>query len=84
MIQEQDASVARAEQFSVEVQCVSGLAEKAKRLHGRMSTLQIAGSAKILKGGKSPATRSKQKKDDVEAKVKLARGELDGWNSRVV
>lgn len=49
-----------------------------------MSALETASHAKVLKGGKSPAARFKQKMADVEAKVAQARAKLDARNARIM
>lgn len=81
--QERNACVAKAEQFSLEVQCVPGLAEKAKKMRERVLALETAMRAKVSKCGKSPPKRPKQKKDDIEAEVAQTRVELNAWNARV-
>lgn len=57
VMQDGDASVAKAEQLSLEFQWVSGLVDDTKKVRECLSTLETAMPAKVLKGQKSSATR---------------------------
>lgn len=46
--QEQDVSVTRVEQLSLEVQCIPGLVEGAKKLRERVSTLKFGALQQIF------------------------------------
>lgn len=76
---ESDASVAKAEQVSLETQRVPWLVEEAKKLRERVSSLETTTRAMALKGGKSLATRRKRQKTDVAAEVEEARVKLGDW-----
>lgn len=80
---ERDDSVAAAERLSFEVHRIPRLADKAKKLLERVSSLDTAERAKVSKGGKLPATRSKLKNGNVEAEVENVRVELGARNARV-
>lgn len=83
MMQERDANVAKTEQLSLEVQFVPELADEAKKLHDRVSSIKTSASAKVSKGEKSPATRSKSKIADGESEVEQAIVKLDALNAVV-
>lgn len=82
--QEQVASVPKAQQLSLDVQCVSVFTEEAKKLRERLSALETTACAKDNEGIKWPATRSKREKADVEVEVEQARVQLDARNAHVV
>lgn len=83
MMQEWTASVANAEQLSVEVLCVHELAEEAKKLRERKSVLGTVARAKVSTGGKLMAMKSKRKDIDIEAKVQQTRVGIEVENARV-
>lgn len=84
MKQEPDASVAEAEQLAFEVHCVLGLVEEAKKFCDRVTSFETAVCAKKLKGGKSPATKTKRKKTDIKADVERDHVNLEARNARGV
>lgn len=59
------------------------MGDKTEKLHARVSSFKTSAHAKISKGGKSPATRLKRKKANVEAEVEKACVELNAWNARL-
>lgn len=69
--------MAKAELPALEVQCVSGLAKEAKKLREHVPSFETAACAKILKGSKSLATGSMQKKADAKPDVDQDCGELN-------
>lgn len=64
VLQELKASVTKAELLSLEVQCKPGITDKTRKLSECLSALETAAHTKVLKDGKSPATKSKHKKAD--------------------
>lgn len=62
ILQKLVASVARVEQILFEVHCVLGFAKKAIKLPERVFTVDTAAPHKVLKDGKSIATRSKRRR----------------------
>lgn len=73
--------MAKAEHLSLEVQCVLGLADEAKKFRERVSSLKTARWAKVLIGGKSPAAKSNPNKIYVGADVEQASVILDAENA---
>lgn len=80
---EWDAIAAKVVQLTLEALRVLCLAEKAMKLREREWALVTTARAKVSKSGKSPATGSKQKNSDAEAKVAQACLELGAWDARV-
>lgn len=73
VIQERDASMAKADQLLLEVQCVSKLVERAKKLREHLPALDTVARFKISNGGKLPTSSSKQKKANAEVGMKQVR-----------
>lgn len=75
--QEGNANGGKAKQLSLEVQCVLVPAKKAKNLRERVSAFEASARPKALKVDKSPETRSKQKKAEVEPESEQVYVEFD-------
>lgn len=69
VIQEWDASVAKALQLPVAFQLILWLKEKANKLRERLLSFKTAARASVSNGGKSPTAMSKRKKVIVETEV---------------
>lgn len=61
---------------------MAGLVEGAMKLREGVSAAQTVARARISKYSQSPATRSKRKKAEDEARVKQARVKLDAGHCR--
>lgn len=60
-----------------------GLTDEAKKVRGRVSACEATARAKVLRGGKLPATRSKQVKATVKAEAEQVGMQLCSRNARV-